>query len=407
MKPFKTTLGRFALSFCLALVSSVAYCQSPSDSTLSLLFIGDIMGHDSQINAAYNSRTGTYDYSDVFTYLGPELANADFTLANLEVTLAGPPYKGYPQFSSPDVLAADAKAHGIDILVTANNHSADRRNAGIRRTLAVLDSLNIGHTGTFLSAQDRKANNLLVMEQNGIRIGLLNYTFSTNGIPVPAPEIVNRIDRDQMKADVADALTQNLDKLIVFTHWGREYEHSPHSAEVDLTTYLYDLGVDYVIGAHPHVLQPMEWDTQQDRLVAYSLGNFVSNQRDPGRDGGTMLRLVLKRKHGEVRLVEAGYQLIWVYKRYDPKLHFHVIPCSAFEAWPEFFETEGSYAAFLKFTRDARHLLNTENLRVPEYRWVAGAWRVPAPFIPPLQPRGGALSLAPPKIPDTPLRGRE
>jgi len=345
------------------------------------------MGHDSQIGSAYQASTDTYDYSEVFTYLQPELEAVDFAVGNLEVTLAGPPFKGYPQFSSPDALAVAARDHGMDVLVTANNHSADRRSPGIVRTLQVLDSLGIQHTGTFASQADRDANNLLVLEKMGVRVGLLNYTFSTNGIPVAPPTIVNRIDREQMAADVRAAEADSLDKLIVFVHWGREYEHTPYRTQTSLSEYLFGLGVDIIVGAHPHVIQPMVWDRSgpKDQLVVYSLGNFVSNQRDRGRDGGSMLKITLGVNNDSVYIAEAGYKLIWVYKWYSPgKLHFHVLPGAAFEQWPVFFETKGSWDAFQTFMSDSRKLYGRENFNIPEYRWRVGKWRLERPEVFPI-----------------------
>ena len=118
--------------------------------------MGDIMGHGPQINSAYDKTKKKYDYSGVFNPLEGIISSVDFAIANLEVTLAGQPYMGYPQFSSPDELAVACKNVGIDVLVTANNHSCDRKNSGLIRTVEVLDSLNIFHTGTFKNKKTRE-----------------------------------------------------------------------------------------------------------------------------------------------------------------------------------------------------------------------------------------------------------
>ena len=143
--------------------------------------MGDVMGHDTQIRSAYRSATNTFDYTPVFKYLQPSLGASDFTIANLEVTLGVKPYKGYPQFSSPAALAAGLKNAGVDILVTANNHSCDRRKTGIIRTLDILDSLEIPHTGTFRTEEEKAKQQPLILEQNNMRLALLNYTYGTNG----------------------------------------------------------------------------------------------------------------------------------------------------------------------------------------------------------------------------------
>ncbi|NJO93093.1 MAG: CapA family protein [Chloroflexia bacterium] len=122
---------------------------------INLLFMGDIMGHDLQIESAYNPKTKNYDFSTEFEHIVPLVKDVDAAVGNLEVTLAGPPYKGYPQFSSPDQLAIDIKNAGIKYLGTANNHINDRGLTGFNRTMDVLDSLGFVHTGTFRNQEDK------------------------------------------------------------------------------------------------------------------------------------------------------------------------------------------------------------------------------------------------------------
>src|SRR5664279_4913721 len=150
-----------------------------SPKKISFLFIGDIMGHDEQIWSAENRETHTFNYDDVFKYIKPVIGEADIAIANFEVTLAGPPYMGYPQFSSPADLASACKKAGIDYLVTANNHAADRGKKGIISTITKLDSIGIPHTGTFLNSSCRDSLSPLIIYKNGTSIAVLNYTFST------------------------------------------------------------------------------------------------------------------------------------------------------------------------------------------------------------------------------------
>ncbi|HMR58129.1 MAG TPA: CapA family protein, partial [Cyclobacteriaceae bacterium] len=190
-------MHRFKLIVVLFCLSKVISAQ---DTTrLSLFFAGDIMQHDSNIAAAYNPVTKKYDYSACFEYVAPIIRSADLAIGNLELTLAGAPYKGYPQFSAPDALATELKKSGFDVLVTANNHSLDRRRKGLERTLKVLDSLQIIHTGTFNDSSARAQTYPLIIEKNGFKLSLLNYTYGTNGIPVTKPNIVNLIDTIQIK----------------------------------------------------------------------------------------------------------------------------------------------------------------------------------------------------------------
>ena len=128
---------------------------------ISILFIGDFMGHMDQINAAYNKELDNYDYNKTFEKIKPILSDADISIGNLEVTLGVVPYSGYPRFSSPAEYASAIKTSGVDVLVTANNHSCDKRKLGLEKTISILDSLNIGHTGTFMSSESKKKKSML------------------------------------------------------------------------------------------------------------------------------------------------------------------------------------------------------------------------------------------------------
>lgn len=341
--------------------------------SLSLIFIGDVMGHDPQIESAYNPETSTYNYDGVFKKVKPIIENADFSIANLEVTLAGEPYAGYPQFSSPDALAVACKNSGMDVLVTANNHSCDRGKKGILRTIKILDSLNIPHTGTFVDTADREKNNLLVLNKNNIKVGLLNYTYGTNGLPIPAPTAVNMIDTLTMKQDIIKSRETSLDKLIVIIHWGKEYISYPSKNQMNIAEFLFKNGVDIVIGSHPHVLQKMEHhpktEKQQERFIAYSLGNFVSNQRTRKRDGGAILKLTLTKEDGRTHISNSGFYLTWVNKpKVNGKTTFEIVPCSEFES-NDFYDLDfGSKEKMKLFISDSRALLKKENKAVKEIK---------------------------------------
>src|SRR5690606_23422672 len=258
--------------YFLIFLSICAVESLAQDTTrLSLLFAGDVMGHDSQIASAYDPVKKTYDYASCFQFVKPYVDSADLAIANLEVTLAGPPYKGYPQFSSPDQLAMTLKDIGFDALVTANNHSVDRGRKGIERTIHILDSLGIPHTGTFRDSASKAASTPLILEKNGFRLALLNYTYGTNGIAVPKPNIVNPLDTALIRADLIAAKAAAPDVIIVFTHWGEEYASMPNKKQKDLAEFCFNHGAQLVIGAHPHVVQPMEWRKEKNQFVAYSL----------------------------------------------------------------------------------------------------------------------------------------
>jgi poly-gamma-glutamate synthesis protein (capsule biosynthesis protein) len=247
-------------------------------------------------------------------------------IGNLEVTLAGPPFKGYPQFSSPDELAHALKAAGFHVLVMANNHALDRGRAGMERTIEQLDRLGILHTGTFTDPGARSVRYPLVVQKNGIRLALLNYTYGTNGLQVPPPLVVNRIDTLQMREDLQKAATAEPDFILVAMHWGNEYERTENGTQRELAAFLFRNGADAIIGSHPHVVQPIRGNGKGE-LVAYSMGNFISNQRDRYRDGGIAVQLDLVKTPEGSAIEGHAYLPFWVWKPATKKgTQFTLVP---------------------------------------------------------------------------------
>lgn len=363
------------------LATSLTFSQDSAlvEQEMSLLFLGDIMGHGPQITSAQKAN-GSYDYTPCFKYIKDEISAVDVAIGNLEVTLAGPPYKGYPQFSSPDELAVACQDAGIDVLVTSNNHSCDRGGQGIVRTIDVLDSLKIMHTGTFLDSLDRQKRYPLIIDSDCMRIAILNYTYGTNGLPYPEPTIVNMIDKALMKRDLELAKSKNVDKIIVLTHWGSEYKLQPVDYQIDHGQFLFENGADIIIGSHPHVLEKMVWEKKSDslnkeRLIVYSLGNFVSNQRKRYTDGGAMFKMTLKKSGSETSIKDAGYMLTWVYiPQEKSKKTYHILPASKYENKADFFQNTEDFEKMKSFINDSRHLFESENLNVPEYRYTDDGW---------------------------------
>jgi poly-gamma-glutamate synthesis protein (capsule biosynthesis protein) len=352
---------------------------APSPGRISLLFLGDIMGHDEQIWSAENRETHFYNYDTVFSSIRDEISEADIAIANFEVTLAGPPYKGYPTFSSPASLAVACKNAGIDIFVTANNHAADRGIKGILGTIYRLDSIGIPHTGTFTSQTARDTLYPMIIKKNGFSLALLNYTYGTNGINVPPPVIVNMLDKNMITADIEKAKSKNPDAIILFLHWGTEYDTMPSKTQIDLADYFFSRGVDLIIGSHPHVLQKMEWaksDTvMKDRIVIYSLGNFVSNQRSIRRDGGAMVRIELAKEADSLYVSDAGYYLTWVHTPVENyRKRFFILPCSKFENNPEFFGKPADYQKMKLFIGNSRNLLYNQNINIGELIFSGNDW---------------------------------
>lgn len=376
-------LRKIVLSVLLIIIPGRLLCQEPviPAGSVSMLFIGDIMGHDSQIESAYDSTTGSYDYNDVFDYIRAEISGADIAVANLEVALAGPPYTGYPRFSSPEALVTACLNAGIDCLVTANNHAADRDTEGILRTIQTLDSTGILHTGTFKNGADREARNPLMISTKGISVALLAYTYGTNGIKVKEPAIVNILDKTLIARDIRKAKDMNPDLVVLYLHWGTEYESNPSQDQTDLAEYLFSQGADLIIGSHPHVIQRMVWakadSAGKKGLVVYSLGNFVSNQRKSKTDGGAMVKVNLVKQNDSWAVQDAGFYLTWVYTPYEfNRKRFFILPCSRFEQLPEYFSNPSDYDQMRAFAKDARTLLYNENLNIFEYIFEDNTWRL-------------------------------
>ena len=289
-------------------------CEEPAEQHLTLIFAGDLMQHLPQVYAA-QQQDGSMDYTSCFSRLKGYFASADFVVANLETTLGEPPYSGYPQFRSPVALAEAMRRVGIDVAVLANNHVCDRGGVGIRSTLDALDRAGVRHTGAWADTLPAE-NHPLWLEKGSFRVALFNYTYGTNGIPVPRGCFVNGIDTVRMGQDIAGARQSGASHVVVFLHWGNEYETVPNRVQHSLSEFCHRAGAEIVIGSHPHVVQSLETDTDSSgRIVgvtAYSLGNFVSNQRQPGTDGGISVRigLTLSENTGQTEYVPE-YLIHW------------------------------------------------------------------------------------------------
>ena len=349
-----------------------------TDSTLTILFAGDIMGHDMQIASARDDSTGTYSYDSVFKYIRPVIEGADFAVGNLEVTLGGAPYKGYPAFSSPDALALACKNAGFDALMTANNHSADRGPKGIARTVRVLDSLNIPHTGTWTDSVARDTLTPLMLSAKGISVAMLNYTYGTNGIVVPPPRVVSYIDTVRIVTDIMTSREKGADLVVVFIHWGNEYDSVPSPLQELTAKAIFNGGADIIIGSHPHVLQPMQATADTCGLkepVVWSMGNFISNQRKRRSDGGAMVRIELKKQGDRTYITGADYILTWVYSPLENgRRKFYILPCSEFEENNGFIQPASARNAMTLFIKDSRRLLNESCTGFSELISSGGRW---------------------------------
>ena len=293
----------------LAADSSLA--MEPAEVKLSLLIAGDLMQHMPQIKAAQQS-DGSYNYDECFAGIKDEVESADVAIANFETTLAGAPYSGFPKFSAPDDFLSGVVGAGFDIMLTANNHCVDTHRKGLERTLAMMDSMGVYHLGTYRNISEREKNYPFLLEKDGLRIVLLNFTYGTNGLPVPEPCYVNLMDTTEIAADLEKVKGMNPDVIIALPHWGIEYQTLPSKAQKDMAKWLLEHGVDHIIGGHPHVAQPIELLNNKQNLIAWSMGNVVSNQSKPNTYGGYMVRLEFTKNDTLTVLSDHNYSLYWV-----------------------------------------------------------------------------------------------
>jgi poly-gamma-glutamate synthesis protein (capsule biosynthesis protein) len=322
------------------------------------------MQHDGQINAAYNKSNNSYEYEDGFKYVKPIIQQYDIAIANLEVTLAGKPYKGYPQFSAPDELAKTLINSGFNLILTANNHSCDRGSKGVLRTLDVLDRLGVMHTGTFRSKEERDKNYPLIIEQKGMKVAILNYTYGTNGLTVNKPLIINYIDSAVIRKDVEKAKKLNADYVICNMHWGKEYKSLPDSYEKKWEAYCYRIGIDMVIGGHPHVVQPIVKKelNGKEKLTAWSLGNFVSNMSIRYTRGGVMVGVKVKKENNTTKLSAVEYCLVYVHKKQEGAVkQYYILPEFDYNSYRPGFLDPGELSRMNQFFSDSRKLFRDHN----------------------------------------------
>lgn len=339
-----------------------------STQKITLLFAGDLLQHQAQIDAARTANG--YDYTDCFKLVKEEISKADIAIGNLEVTLGGKPYRGYPAFSAPDEYLSAIKDAGFDVLITANNHCLDRGRKGLERTILMLDSLHIPYAGTYTDSTARATRYPLLLEQNGFRIALLNYTYGTNGIQVSSPNIVNYINKALMARDIEKAKALQPDVLIACMHWGNEYQSLPNKEQTALADWLLSHGVSHVIGSHPHVVQPMELRTDsltgQQHVILYSLGNFISNMSARKTDGGLLFKLELMKKNTGLSVSNCGYSLVWTSRPIlSKKKNFILYPINI----PMDSLSANERKKLIIFTKETRKLLRKHNCEIKEYNF--------------------------------------
>jgi poly-gamma-glutamate capsule biosynthesis protein CapA/YwtB (metallophosphatase superfamily) len=308
-----------------------------AQTRIRVAVVGDFMCHDTQIKAALvKSGKGiddVYDFTRCYEHITPLIQKADFAFGNLETVLAGKKerYTGYPMFNSPNAYAVAIKNAGFDALTTANNHSFDRRYVGVQRTVRVLDSLGIPHTGTTESLTERSKP--LVVTVNGIKLGIIAYAYNLNDGAAPEQyrTTVNIIDTTFIRSDIAFLRSlppnERPDLILASLHWGSEYQLQPNAAQKNFADWLFRAGADALLGAHPHVVQTVEKrnfvrvvEGKLDTVgypAVYSMGNFISSQRTKPRDAGAVVWLDIAKDSvsGRAKIMGQGFTPTYVWQQ--------------------------------------------------------------------------------------------
>ncbi|QHT63991.1 CapA family protein [Paenibacillus lycopersici] len=305
----------------------------------TLIAVGDIMMHSPQLPGALDKHTGLYDFKPFFEQVKPIIERGDWSLANLETPIAGKSLglSGYPRFNAPPELADALKDAGFTIVTNANNHALDRGSQGIAMTLAKLQKLGLVTKGTARSRWE--ADQLTIEKRNGISMGLLAYTYGTNGIPLPKnqPYAVTLIDEQAMIKDIHRLKAAGADFITIALHFGIEYQTTPNEAQTKLARALIAAGADIVAGSHPHVVQPYEFaevknpdGSVRKGLIIYSMGNFISNQRGDTKDFGVIYQVAVHKDHGATTIGSVKAIPTWVHRTTVKGLnHYAVVPIAS------------------------------------------------------------------------------
>ena len=296
--------------------------EEPKEKKLSLIAVGDVLIHESVYKDAY--KNGKYDFSHMFTEVEPILKKYDLKFCNQESTIGGSTLgiSGYPSFNSPDEIGDEIVRLGFNLISLANNHVTDRGEDAVLYSNSYWRSKDVVTSGSYLNYDEM--NNINFYEQNGIKYAFLAYTTSLNGY-LYKDYLVNMYSDEKVKNDI-EKIKDKVDLIIVSMHWGVEYVNYPNNEQIRIANYLSSLGVNLVIGHHPHVVQPVTYIN--DTLVIYSLGNFISNQLSIGLNQGIGLMVgmdIIVDENG-VKFDNLYKELILAYAEYST--NFKVIPFS-------------------------------------------------------------------------------
>lgn len=304
--------------------------------TVTIRFFGDIMMHSMQIQKAMKS-DGTYDFSTYFVHMSEYLDDSDLNVGNMEFTLGGEPYSGYPAFSAPDSFAEYLAECGFGLFLCANNHILDKGKAGLRRTLQAYHDMasdyGIHFTGAASDDEEMLMNTPLIINLKGIKVAFINATYGTNSPRGDGWPKTNILSDKTMLASAFERARRKADICIALVHWGEEYVLKHNRKQEDAAEWLAGQGADVIIGSHPHVVQETDIINIEGRKVpvAYSLGNIVSNMSAKDTQAGLMATIRLIRHfNGDIEMMSPEYSFTWCSRPGGYGNSYYVLPVSSF-----------------------------------------------------------------------------
>lgn len=310
--------------------------KKEKDYKASIVMVGDALIHWGVYNDAKQSN-GSYDFKPQLSEIKPISSKYDLAYYNQETVLGGASfgYSSYPRFNSPQEVGDAFIDAGFNMVSLATNHTMDKGEAGVLKSVEYWKTKDkVAASGQWSSFEERNASIAKVYEVNNIKYAFISYTIWTNGLSTPAgKEYLNNVySNEKAKADI-ESVRDKVDFVIVAMHWGTEYSFKVDQKQTEIANYLSNLGVDLIIGAHPHVIQTVQYINDGKTFVIYSLGNFISDQNDIDNFTGLMMEVTLH-KHIDLKdqvtnkVIEPKAELIYTTttKSRGYNTNFKVVP---------------------------------------------------------------------------------
>ena len=306
------------------------------EDTLTIRIFGDLMMHSQQISAAA-TKEGSYNFDEYFTHIQKFLNNSDLNIANLEFTLAGKPFTGYPAFSAPDEYAMHISKCGFNVFLTANNHICDKASYGMSRTLDIYRNLKQEHdiqfTGTASNQEEYQQTTPLIIECKGVKIAIINATYGTNLKGEKAWPKTNYLNDRKALLQALQVAEEQADITLVLPHWGEEYKFRHNSTQKATAQWLVENGADVIIGSHPHVIQDAEtirFD-EKEVQVAYSLGNAISNMSAQNTQAELMATLkIVRHINNTITILPLEFTYLWSSRPGGYSKSYTILPIKEF-----------------------------------------------------------------------------